>query len=89
MAVLLSIATAIGANHRASKGQSALLKWEADFVRLESGQTLYGRGPAFGDGPTAEGYPTLPFSLLLLSPFRALGPSLGPLAWALFKIGLA
>jgi alpha-1,2-mannosyltransferase len=89
VAVLLSIATAIGANHRASKGQCALLKWEADFVRLESGQALYGRGPAFGDGPTAEGYPTLPFSLLLLSPFRALGPSLGPLVWALFKIGLA
>jgi hypothetical protein len=89
VAVLLSIATAIGANHRAGKGQCALLKWEADFVKLETGQPLYGRGEAFGDGPMAEGYPTLPFSLLLLSPFRALGPSLGPLAWALLKIGLA
>lgn len=89
MAVLLSIATAIGANHRASKGQCALLKWEEDFVRLETGQALYGRGEVFGDQPTAEGYPTLPFSLILLSPFRALGPRLGPLAWALFKIGLA
>lgn len=89
VAVLLSIATAIGANHRASKGQCALLKWEEDFVRLETGQALYGRGEVFGDQPTAEGYPTLPFSLILLSPFRALGPRLGPLAWALFKIGLA
>ncbi|HIF42392.1 MAG TPA: DUF2029 domain-containing protein [Planctomycetes bacterium] len=89
VAVLLSIATAIGANHRASKGQCALLRWEKDFVRLETGQPLYGRGGVFGDEPTAEGYPTLPFSLLLLSPFRALGPRLGPLAWAVFKIGLA
>ena len=89
VAVLLSIATAIGANHRASKGQCALLKWEEDFVRLETGQPLYGRGEVFGDESTAEGYPTLPFSLLLLSPFRALGPRVGPLAWALFKIGLA
>ena len=89
VAALLSIATAIGANHRASKGQCALLKWEEDFVRLETGQPLYGRGEVFGDEPTAEGYPTLPFSLLLLSPFRALGPRVGPLAWALFKIGLA
>ena len=87
--ILLSIATAIGANHRARKGQYALLKWEPVFVALEEGQAIYGRGTDFGEEVTSEGYPTLPLSLLLLSPFRALGPVLGPLAWALFKIGLA
>ncbi len=89
VAILLSVATAIGANHRARRGRCALLKWEPVFVALEQGQEIYGRGEAFGGDALSEGYPTLPLSLLLLSPFRALGPTLGPLAWALLKIGLA
>ena len=67
--------------HRARQGRVALLKWEPDFIAFWSDSELYGRG--------AEGYPTLPLSLLVMSPFRALGQVPGAFAWALFKIGLA
>jgi hypothetical protein len=77
----LSLLAAIQALHRARQGRVALLKWEPDFLAFWSDSGLYGSG--------AEGYPTLPLSLLLMSPFRALGPVPGAVAWALFKIGLA
>jgi alpha-1,2-mannosyltransferase len=77
----LSLLAAIQALHRARQGRVALLKWEPDFIAFWSNAPLYGRG--------TEGYPTLPLSLLVMSPFRALGEIPGACAWALFKIGLA
>ncbi len=88
-AVLLSAASLVGVNHRARTGRAALLKWEDTFLTLEQGEPIYGRGLAFGELATSEGYPTLPLSLLLLSPFRSLGPQWGTLAWAFFKVILA
>jgi len=81
LAILLSLMALIQANHRAAKGRSALLKWEPTFVALEAGEPIYQVG--------SEGYPTLPLSLLVMSPFRAAGPRAGALLWAAFKIGLA
>lgn len=81
LALLMSVAAVVGVHHRASKGRNALLKWEPAFVALESGETIYERG--------AEGHPTLPVTLLGLSPFRALGPTLGPVAYAAFCVLLA
>lgn len=77
----LSILAAIQALHRARQGRGAFLRWEDDFTAFWSGGEIYGVG--------AEGYPTLPITLLLMSPFRALGTVPGAFAWALFKIGLA
>jgi len=77
----LSALALIQALHRAGQGRVALLKWEPDLAAFWSGAPLYGVG--------VEGYPTLPLSLLLMSPFRALGELPGALAWAVFKIGLA
>lgn len=81
LAVLLSLAALIQGNHRAGKGHNALLKWEPVFVALEDGQPIYETG--------VEGYPTLPFSLMLMSPFRAAGPVAGPLLWAGIKLAIA
>lgn len=57
------------------------MRWEPDFAAFWSGGEIYGVG--------AEGYPTLPITLLVMSPFRALGAVPGAFLWALFKIGLA
>jgi alpha-1,2-mannosyltransferase len=77
----LSILGLIQALHRARQGRCALLKWGPHFETLFEGGELYGVG--------AEGYPTLPFSLMVMAPFDALGAIAGSLMWALFKIGLA
>jgi len=69
----LSALALIQALHRAGQGRVALLKWEPDLAAFWSGAPLYGVG--------VEGYPTLPLSLLLMSPFRALGELPGALAW--------
>lgn len=81
LAVLMTLAALIQGHHRASKGRNALLRWEPVYEALERGEPIYETG--------AEGYPTLPVTLLLMAPFRALGPTLGPLAWAAFKLLLA
>ncbi len=81
LGVALSILALVQANHRAGQGRSALLKWEPDFVAFWSGAELYGVG--------AEGYPTLPVTLVLMEPFRALGDAAGPLAWAALKVAVA
>lgn len=82
LAVLATIAAVVGVNHRAGKGRNALLKWDWAFIALETDGALYGTGPETDERPTSEGYPTLPATLLLLSPYRALGPRWGPVAWA-------
>lgn len=82
LAVLATIAALVGVNHRAGKGRNALLKWDWAFAALETDGALYGTGPETAERPTSEGYPTLPATLLLLSPYRALGPRWGPVAWA-------
>jgi len=81
LGIVLSLIAAIQALHRAGQGRAAYLRWAPDAEAFWSGDALYGVG--------AEGYPTLPLSLLLMSPFRVLGEVPGAFAWALFKIGLA
>ena len=81
LAVLLSLAALIQGHHRAGEGHNALLKWEPVFVALEEGEPIYETG--------VEGYPTLPLSLMLMSPFRAAGSVAGPLLWACFKLAIA
>ncbi len=71
----------VQALHRAQQGRCALLKWSEHFDTFYAGGELYGVG--------AEGYPTLPFSLLLMAPFDLAGVLLGPVLWAVFKVGLA
>ena len=82
LGVLLSGLALIQAVHRARKGRSAFLRWDPDFEAFWSGAELYATG-------AQEGYPTLPVTLVLMEPFRVLGPVLGSAAWATFKIGLA
>ncbi|MFT5051223.1 MAG: alpha-1,2-mannosyltransferase [Chlamydiales bacterium] len=82
LGVLLSIMALVQANHRALQGRSALLRWEDDFQALWAGEDLYA-------GVVDEGYPTLPVTLIVMQPFRALGEHLGAVVWAAFKIGLA
>ena len=81
LAVAISILAAIQARHRATQGRSALLKWEPHYTALLAGEDIYGTEP--------EGYPTLPLSLLVMSPFIELGGVTGALGWAILKIGLA
>jgi len=81
LAILLSVAALIQGHHRAGKGHNALLKWEPVFVALEEGEPIYETG--------VEGYPTLPLSLMVMSPFRATGSVAGPLLWACFKLAIA
>ncbi len=86
VAVLASIVALAQAHHRASKGENALVKWAPAFEALERGEPIYG---VARPGVGAEGYPTLPLSLLVMRPFHALGPTAGPLAWAAAKVVLA
>lgn len=81
LALLLSLTGLVQVNHRATRGRNALLKWGPAIEALEQGEPIYGVG--------AEGYPTLPLSLLLLSPFHALGSRVGPLAFALLEVSIA
>ena len=71
----------IQSDHRARKGRNALLKWAPVQEAVDTGEPIYEVG--------AEGYPTLPVTLLLMRPFHMAGPRLGPLLWAAFKLGLA
>lgn len=88
VAAAATIVALFAVDHRARKGQSALLRWTWALDAVEAGHPLYG-AESEPFRPTVEGYPTLPVTLVLLRPFHALGPRLGPLAWAAFSLGLA
>ena len=88
VAVAATIVALFAVDHRARKGQSALLRWTWALEAVDAGHPLYGAESA-PFRPTVEGYPTLPVTLVLLRPFHALGPRLGPLAWAAFSLALA
>jgi len=88
VAVAATIVALFAVDHRARKGQSALLRWTWALEASDAGQPIYG-AESEPFRPTVEGYPTLPVTLLLLRPFHALGPRLGPLAWAAFSLALA
>jgi len=81
LGMALSVVALIQATHRASQGRNALLKWGPTIDRFGQDLPIYGVG--------AEGYPTLPLSLCLLSPFHSAGEFWGPLLWATFQICLA
>jgi len=81
LAIGLSLLALVQARHRAGQGRGALLKWRPAAEALERGEQIYQVG--------AEGYPTLPLTLLVLRPFHAAGDVAGPLLWALFQVGLA
>lgn len=81
LALTATIVALFAVNHRARKGQGALLRWDWALEALDAGLPLYGEASA-PHRPTVEGYPTLPVTLLLLRPFHALGPRVGPVAWA-------
>ncbi len=81
LGIALSILALIQALHRAKQGRCALLKWDWAFEAFFEGGELYGIG--------AEGYPTLPFSLVVMSPFHLAGPVPGAFLWAVFKVALA
>ncbi|MFT7679609.1 MAG: alpha-1,2-mannosyltransferase [Planctomycetota bacterium] len=80
-ALLLTLMSMIQGHHRAKKGRNALLKWAPVQEAVDQGEEIYGVG--------AEGYPTLPLSLLVMRPFHVAGKRLGPALWAAFKLGLA
>ena len=80
-ALLLTLMSMIQADHRAKKGRNALLKWAPAQAAVDQGEAIYGVG--------AEGYPTLPLSLMIMRPFHLAGERLGPALWAAFKLGLA
>lgn len=88
VAVAATIVALFAVDHRARKGQSAILRWAWALEAVEAGHPLYG-AESEPFRPTVEGYPTLPVTLVLLRPFHALGPRLGPLAWAAFSLALA
>jgi alpha-1,2-mannosyltransferase len=79
--IALTILALIQALHRARQGRCALLKWGHHFDTFFAGGELYGVG--------AEGYPTLPFSLVVMAPFDLAGDLVGPMLWAILKVALA
>lgn len=81
LALGLSLLALVQARHRAEQGRSALVKWRPAAEALERGEEIYQVG--------AEGYPTLPLSLLVMRPFHAAGDVAGPLLWALLQVALA
>ena len=81
LALLLTLMSLIQSDHRAKKGRNALLKWAPTQDAVDRGDQIYGVG--------AEGYPTLPVTLVVMRPFHLAGPRLGPLLWAACKLGLA
>lgn len=81
LALGLSVLALLQAHHRAGQGRGALLKWGPVFDALERGDPIYQVG--------AEGYPTLPLSLLLLQPFHRAGESPGPWLWAVAQVACA
>jgi alpha-1,2-mannosyltransferase len=88
LAIAATIVALFAVDHRARKGRNALLRWTWALEAVEAGHPLYGEeSQPFRS--TLEGYPTLPVTLVLLRPFHALGPRLGPLAWAAFSLALA
>ena len=82
LGVLLSVLALVQSHHHARKGRGAFLRWESADAALWAGEELYSSG-------SEEGYPTLPVTLVLMSPFRAVGPVAGSVLWAAFKIGLS
>ena len=57
--------------------RTAFLRWSEHAQTLQQGQTVY--------GDEGGRYPNLPFMLLILIPFYALGPVGGSIAWLLLK----
>ena len=56
------------------------MRWSYHTERIQHRETIYG----------AEGgsYPNLPFMLMILMPFHAMGPIAGSLAWVTFKFSI-
>lgn len=88
LAVLATCIALVAVDHRARTGRNALVKWTWAIEAAEAGAPLYGAGES-SPGPYAEGFPTLPVTLLLLRPFHALGPRFAPVVWAGFCAALA
>ncbi|MCF8112129.1 MAG: DUF2029 domain-containing protein [Desulfobacteraceae bacterium] len=65
---------------KALEDRTAFLRWTQHTELLLDGETIYG----------AEGlrYPNLPFMLMILMPFHAMGPMAGSLAWFAFKFAI-
>ena len=82
---LLSLAAITGSVHRVRKGQCALVKWIPAIESLWRGESIYGREV----GSTREGFPALPLTAIVLTPFAAAGPIAGAIAWAAVEVALA
>lgn len=81
--VVLVVASIPVVVHKARRGKTAFVRWMADTQAVWSGdQPVYFRDAS---APENEGFPGPPATLALLTPFHALGPIAGSLAWLVFK----
>ena len=75
--LIIYLVSGITVFRKAKEDRTALLRWSYHTERIQHRETIYG----------AEGgsYPNLPFMLMILMPFHAMGPIAGSLAWVTFK----
>jgi hypothetical protein len=84
LAVAMSLVALGQVVSKARHGRQAIIKWGPDIEAMWAGEGLYHRTAA-GE----EGYPTLPLSAILMTPFRAAGDVGGSVLFAVFKLVLA
>jgi alpha-1,2-mannosyltransferase len=65
---------------KAKENRTAFLRWSQYTEMIKHREMIYG-----GEAGT---YPNLPFMLMILMPFYALGPMAGSLAWLTFKFSI-
>jgi alpha-1,2-mannosyltransferase len=75
--LIIYLVSGITVFRKAKEDRTALLRWSYHTDRIKHRETIYG----------AQGgsYPNLPFMLMILMPFHAMGPIAGSLAWQTFK----
>lgn len=71
------LVSAVKVIDKSLEDRTAFLRWSEHAQTLQQGQTVY--------GDEGGRYPNLPFMLMILIPFYALGPVGGSIAWLLLK----
>jgi len=78
--VLLFLFAGVRVVDKALEDRTAFLRWTEHSQTLLAGETVY--------GDEGGRYPNLPFMLMILMPFHAMGPVAGSIAWMIFKFGI-
>jgi len=75
--IAILLVSAVKVIDKSLEDRTAFLRWSEHAETLKQGQTVY--------GDEGGRYPNLPFMLMILIPFYALGPVGGSIAWLLVK----